>query len=334
LKVGDPRLGPSHDEFGPVEVHTSLRSFRSDLMLDLERLAIGDAQCREICRQRLAVKGETLFQLLPVGLQVWLWILKAKAPSIELLSEDLYIPWELVRLRPQSPGVGAARFLSATFAMTRWVAGLSPRHQLPLSRVALVAPLHHELAAAKAEREYILSLHSPGIREVVEIESRYLPVKQALQSGEFDAWHFIGHADVRAEDPDRWRFPLEGNVALNPEDLRDAGAFGRRRPWVFLNACRTGQSGVSIDGTSGWARRFLAAGAGAFIGTNWSVSDFGAHMFVRALYSRFLRGKPLGEALLAARNEMLDDDPLTALAYSAFGHPLATCEARQLPEYR
>ena len=327
LAVLDPRIGPREDEFGPVTVPKSPRAFLADLLIDLDGMSCKDDESREISYERLAAKGSTLFRLLPLGLQMWLWLAKGRARTLQLVSDDPYLPWELIRLRPQTDDEVSV-FLSEAFAVTRWLPDLAPQRQLSLSRIALVAPYCENLPSTAAEREDLLALHAPGIREVVEIEPRYLQVKSALRSGEFDAWHFIGHAVSRTEDPDRWNFPLEGEEPLKPEDLKDAGAFGRRHPWVFLNGCRTGGGGISLDGTSGWGKRFLEAGAGAFIGTHWSVRDRGAREFAKTLYGSFLRGLPIGEGFREVRKAFLSEDPLTALAYVVYAHPWAVCQGR------
>ncbi len=329
LAVRDPRHGPSRDEFGPIAAPKAPRAFLADLLTDLDGLSCEDKESRAISRERLIAKGTTLFRLLPLGLQVWLWILKDRARTLQLVSDDPYLPWELIHLRPQRQVADSALFPAERFAVTRWLQGLAPQLELPLSRIALVAPRSDDLPSAAAEREDLLSLNTPGLREVIEIEPRYLQVKAALRSGEFDGWHFIGHAGSRAEDPDRWIFPLEGAEPLKPEDLKNSGEFGRLRPWVFLNGCRTGSGGVSLDGTSGWAKRFLEAGAGAFVGTHWSVGDRRAREVASALYTRLLRGELIGDAIREVRRELLEEDPLTALAYVIYAHPCAACRRKR-----
>ena len=330
LAVLDPRKGPT-DEFGPVKVPKPPREFRLDLMTDLDGLSCKDEESLAVCRERIGAKGTTLFRLLPTGLQMWLWILKDRVRTLQLIADDLYLPWELLRLRPQNGDAAARFFLCEALAVTRWHRDFPEQLDLPLSRIALVAPDTQDLPNAAGERQDVLSLHIPGVREVIEIEPRYSAVMAALRSGEFDGWHFVGHGASRAEDPDRWEFPLERDEALRPEDLKDAGGFGRLRPWVFLNGCRTGGGGISLDGSSGWAKRFLEAGAGAFLGTHWSVGDRRARQLADAFYKVFLRGMPAGEALLTVRRERLEEDPATALAYVLYAHPLARVRPRRRP---
>lgn len=99
---------------------------------------------------------------------------------------------------------------------------------------------------------------------------------------------------------------------------------GRSKPLVFLNACQVGQGGMSLTGIGGWASRFLAAGAGAFIGPLWSVYDKPACDFAKHLYSELIGGKPIGEAVKNARLSIRQDGDPTWLAYTVFAYPLAT----------
>jgi CHAT domain-containing protein len=99
----------------------------------------------------------------------------------------------------------------------------------------------------------------------------------------------------------------------------------RASPLVFLNACRSAGDANWFSSMSGWARNFVAAGAGAFIGSLWAVRSSSAHTFADALYEQFVgNAKPLGAASLAARQAIARDegDP-TWLAYAVYGNPAA-----------
>lgn len=78
----------------------------------------------------------------------------------------------------------------------------------------------------------------------------------------------------------------------------------------------------------GWAEQFMAAGAGAFVGTLWAVRSDSATNFAEAFYGELTNGKSLGEACRLARREAARDpsDP-TWLAYSVYGDPAAQAVA-------
>src|SRR5207248_3038105 len=101
---------------------------------------------------------------------------------------------------------------------------------------------------------------------------------------------------------------------------------GRAKPLVFFNACQIGRSAMSLTDIGGWARQFLHAGAGAFIGAFWSIYDQPAYDFAQALYSRLLRGIPIGRAVQEARIAIKPAGHPTWLAYTVFADPLATVQ--------
>jgi CHAT domain-containing protein len=69
---------------------------------------------------------------------------------------------------------------------------------------------------------------------------------------------------------------------LRPSDLapaRQARSQAPASPLVFLNACRTAGESPGLVEMMGWARQFMGAGAGAFIGSLWAVRSSSAKTF-------------------------------------------------------
>ena len=97
-----------------------------------------------------------------------------------------------------------------------------------------------------------------------------------------------------------------------------------------MNACRTAGLNATYNRLDGWASKFLEAGAGAFIGSLWAVSDGTAHEFAQEFYRQLQKGSPLGEAVKQARQAAArhTDDP-TWLAYTVYGDPRATISQRR-----
>jgi len=121
---------------------------------------------------------------------------------------------------------------------------------------------------------------------------------------------------------------LEGNKTFSPYNI--AGVvknLGKARPLVFLNACQIGRSGMSLTDIGGWAKQFLLAGAGAFVGAYWSVYDEPAYNFARELYNRLLAGEPIAQAAREARLAIKSTGDPTWLAYTIFADPFATVQA-------
>ena len=75
---------------------------------------------------------------------------------------------------------------------------------------------------------------------------------------------------------------------------------------------------------AGWAKSFLTAGAGAFIGSLWEVRDNAASHFAEEFYRALFSGVPLGDAMKQARTaiQIEPSDP-TWLAYTLYGNPAA-----------
>ena len=81
---------------------------------------------------------------------------------------------------------------------------------------------------------------------------------------------------------------------------------------------------MSLTNIGGWARQFLQAEAGAFIGAYWSIYDQPAYDFAQVLYSRLLSRIPIGRAVQEARTSIRSAGDPTWLAYRVFADPLAT----------
>ena len=65
----------------------------------------------------------------------------------------------------------------------------------------------------------------------------------------------------------------------------------------------------------------MKGGAGAFIGTLWSVGDRPARIFSETLYSELLNSSNLAEATRKAREASRNAGDATWLAYVVYGHP-------------
>jgi CHAT domain-containing protein len=73
----------------------------------------------------------------------------------------------------------------------------------------------------------------------------------------------------------------------------------------------------------GWPNVFLRAGAGAFVGSSWSVRDKPAALFCQTFYGALLNDQMLHEAASAAREAAKQLGDSSWLAYKVYGHPNA-----------
>ncbi len=326
LRIQRSRLGLGivDERYETVTTSRSPQAYLASLFEHIEELPIDEDDGVE---DRLAGIGVDLAEkLLPEKLRERLWTLRntRPAPSLLLVSNALWIPWELLKLR--DPNEHALRpegpFLAEAFALTRWIEGRPQVLELPLRRMALVVPDDWRLDDATHEAERIHALDS----EVTDVPARYSELLDRLASGRFDGWHFSGHGMLGHEHGDLQALILEEDASLTATDLADrARGLGKARPWVFLNACNTARSGFHLTGLGGLVQAFLRAGAGAFLGTHWALFDQRAGDFALACYEYFHAGRSLGEAVRRARvwfRKKHPGDPRW-LAYAVFGHPLA-----------
>jgi CHAT domain-containing protein len=239
-------------------------------------------------------------------------------------SEEPWIPWEMCRLgEGEGGGDAPGLFLCEKYSVTRWMPGIGERPALSLRKMALVVPADSGLPCAAKERALLASLASAQC-DVRRVRARYHSVVEALSSGQHDVWHFSGHGVACHENPDRSVILLEQREEMRPEEICGCiKHLGRSVPLVFLNACQSAAGALALTDIGGWARQFLRAGAGAFIGTFWSVPDEAALAFAKELYSRLRKGSSVGEAVQQARLRIRARGDPSWLAYTAFAAPTA-----------
>jgi hypothetical protein len=304
--------------------------FLYHLFKDIEKLPLDTEEARQAAEQRLGVKGVRIWELFPRELQEILWKHRRSALTLLIQSDEVHIPWEMAKL--QSVGrdgrIVPGPFLCEAFAVTRWMSGTRHKTSLSLRRLAMVTPSDSDLPLASRERDEVRALAERNGREVLDVTAKYQPLWEALASGIHEGWHFTGHGATVGEDPDRWSIRLEGIHEFSAEDLKEEAAnLGLAQPLVFFNGCSTGRSGRGLAGPGGWSHAFLKVGAGAFIGTHWSIRDGKAREFALAVYKGLFSGLPIGEAVRKARrllHKRYKGDP-TWLAYTVYAHPLASC---------
>jgi CHAT domain/Ternary complex associated domain 7 len=328
ISASDPNANLNLMKYGPIRFETDPGTYFEKLYADIEEYPLETPTDRAIAVEQLAAKGSNLFQtLVPKEARQKLWELRDKITTVFIQSEEPWIPWELCKLVGEEHGsIVEGPFLCEAFDLTRWIPGTGLKQTLTLNNIALVVPSDSGLAFAATEGDFIKSL-AGGSHQVASISADFLNLNEALASGKYDAWHFTGHGAKRDPDPNRSIMYLEADQTFSPYNI--AGRvqnLGKAQPLVFINACQIGQSGMSLTDIGGWARQFLSAGAGAFVGAYWSVYDEHAYNFARELYNRLLGGLSIGRAAREARLAIKNGDP-TWLAYTIFADPLATVRA-------
>lgn len=274
--------------------------------------------------ETLSTIGADLYEkLFPRELkEIWTERIKDKVKSIMIISDEPWIPWEIVKpfYETDTGEIQEDDFLCGKYMLTRWIAGPPPPSQIRIGQGALIAPVVDELPNVEREVSFLKS--SLGV--VKDIEPRLLEVRNLLKTGGYQLIHFACHGSFDPEEHEQSVVYLQDGDKLKSRDIAGARRnFGRDRPFVFLNACQTARADFSLVGIGSWADKFVNARAGGFLGSSWEVDDELAYRFSRAFYSGLLEGKTLGEAMLGARLEARKELDPTWLAYTLYADPLA-----------
>jgi hypothetical protein len=314
------------DEDNPNEVHSNLAydpgPVVEQLIADLDSLAAGrSGYSADQTRDYLVNAGARLWQqLVPGQLREQFWDRQHRIRQLTILADKDAVPWEL--LYPMDPGHDAG-FLVEQFPVTRAIFGWRPSRTLRLQPTRFVLP-EGSLHEAAVEVEAMRRLLDPG-KVPGAVISELTPLTDLISSGKFGLLHFACHNTYEPVAGSSIRL---GRVRFTPTLLEVAAiqkALQASAPTVFINACRSAGLAATYNRLDGWASKFLEAGAAAFIGSLWAVSDGASREFAQELYRRLQQGFTLGDAVMEARQTAAGqpDDP-TWLAYSVYGDPRAT----------
>jgi hypothetical protein len=281
--------------------------------------------------------GELLDELIPEPLQELLWVNRRRLASIQVLATEPFIPWELVHLRqPGKPLPKETRFLGQ-MGLVRWLygSGWPPDHlRVRPNRARYVIPDYpderYALPETKLEREFLEQTFG-----ATAVDPQPTAVRTLISTkGSFDLLHFAGHGAADSSAISEARLLLQGRIedgqyieasltATTVDSRADLTGSDGARPVVVLNACQAGRLGYRLTGIGGFAEAFLKGGAGAFIGTQWSVGDAPARVFTETFYRRLLEGDTVAQATVAGRERARADGDATWLAYAVYAHPYA-----------
>ena len=248
------------------------------------------------------------------------WQLRGHIGAFSIVAGGDVIPWEL--LYPLAPGHDEG-FLVEQFPVTRRVYGQQRSRSLAVTGARYVLPARSP-ANAQAEITAIRRAlgDDPRAGETIADLDALLGF---IESGRCGSLHFACHSTFRSEAGGSAIAMGGGSfvpMLLNKAVTRQALA--GRNPLIFINACRSAGAVPEYTRMTGWAQQFMAAGAGAFVGTLWAVGSTAAQAFAEAFYAALASGVPLGEASRRARvAASRDHDDPTWLAYSVYGDPAA-----------
>ena len=128
--------------------------------------------------------------------------------------------------------------------------------------------------------------------------------------------HFTAHAEANAESP------LDSAVILSRDQsgyklyARDVADRPLSADLVTISACRSaGERTYAGEGLVGFAWAFLRAGAQRVIAGLWDVDDRSTAALMGRSYANLAAGASPGEALRAAKLEMIRRGTATAKPY-------------------
>jgi hypothetical protein len=319
------------DEDNPGEVTSKLTHepgpLVEELVAGLDRLAKGySGYSAGETRDYLINAGAALWQeLVPEGLRRQFWERQDRITQLTILADKDVVPWELLYPKDRGHDEG---FLVEQFPVTRGIFGRRPVRRLSLGPARFVLP-DGSPDEARAEISAMRRLLAPGQAAEEEVITALTPLQKLIRSGDFGLLHFACHNRF---DPAAGSSITMGGAQFTPMLMTMAGVehpLERAAPTIFMNACRSAGVNPTYTGLDGWASKFLEAGAAAFVGSLWSVTDGTAREFATEFYSQLQAGLSLGQAMTRARQAAASqpDDP-TWLAYTAYGDPRATMGSR------
>jgi hypothetical protein len=290
-------------------------------------------------RDLKAIGADLFDDLFPLELRQLLWQHRDDIRSVQVLSSEPFIPWELVHVRdPAQRKAGPGAAFLGEMGVVRWLVDGYPPETLRLrkGKARYVVPDYPPPdALPEAQNEIDLVEHRFGAKPLApEAEAVYALLESP---GQFDLLHVACHGLADPSDIDSARLEMPGkrrsDGSMSEEHVlattvaREADlADGEFKPIVVLNACQSLRGGNSLKGVGGFAQAFVQGGAGVIVGSSWSVGDLPAYGFIEAFYEHFLgdgKREPLARAAAAARQKAREDGDATWLAYVVYGHPRA-----------
>ncbi|MEV6852053.1 CHAT domain-containing protein, partial [Actinoplanes sp. NPDC051411] len=289
----------------------------------LNRIARGTDYSGRNAREWLRQSGVNLWsQLVPAAVKEQFWQVRDVMSSFTIATGHDIVPWEL--LHPLRPGQDDG-FLIEQVPVVRRVFDQARSSRIGLGRARYVVPPESP-ADALAEVAAVAARLGGAAGGVIDELAELLAL---VDRGGFGLAHFACHNNFRADaggSSIRLRDGAFLPVMLSAATVNRSLAGSR--PLVFINACRSAGEAPQYTRMMGWAKQFMAAGAGAFVGTLWDIRSRSAAAFADGFYQRLADGRTLGEAAHQTRLASAHDlgDP-TWLAYSVYGDPAATAHA-------
>ena len=250
-------------------------------------------------------------------------VCKEQPLYIQFISQDFFVPWELL-CSDNENGFWGTRYVLSRCHTRRGTVPISP--VIYFEDHPQLGLLTYEGLEAVKEREIPFFLALNREKQIVLRKLRPLNagnrdkeihVLKKFCNQSFELMHFACHATHVEDLPDTSYITLSDDFRVSLIDLEIAPVTVRGNPLVVLNACETGKRNPVR--TADFVAAFLRHGARGVIATECEISDDFAASFTEKLYLQLLTGRSLGESLLQVRRYFLEchDNPM-ALFYSMY----------------
>jgi CHAT domain len=318
-RQGEGMTAVAQKPLGPKDLK---RLRQQERELDVISRASYQGRSRAEDAARVRSIGIDLLEFLPGEIRDFLSQGVNRWESLKIETDDESLPWELLSEHEEGP----ESFFANRLPFLRWRSGIVPPSQHVAFDKAILVP-GQPLGPADADGENfeqqvewlrgrLLAPPEATVRSTGELARRILEAN-------FELLYYCGHMTREGDLPSMHvgndLFSVDRIRSLKPDALT-------RRPLVFLNACATNAKISRLTGPAGWVEDFLRAGAGAFIGTNWTVRASIAARFAERFYDALLgsdRNSLATASALARQETARQEDDWASLAYTIYGHPQA-----------
>jgi len=257
-------------------------------------------------------------------------------PTVLLLSEEAYVPWELAMM-PTPIDDSVIGVLGAQMAIGRWVLAVDhPKLPPPLlvhvDGMIVISgqydqPGWSRLEAAEAEAAALVANY--GAVGVDAVTDKVVGCLLGNPAG--DVLHFSLHGKYDPGSAKQGLVLIDGEV-IDPLVVK--GGSLARGPMVFLNACQVGTGQETLGDYAGLAESFLFVGAAAVVAPLWSIDDAVASALAERFYSHAFNGEALAEIVRAERAgfNATGHNSSTLMAFQFFGHPEMRLQRAGIPK--
>jgi hypothetical protein len=299
----------------------------------------GDAELAQLEVETRAMGLQLAEELLDPDFVRLVWPYRQQIRTIRVISHDHLIPWELLRMR--FPSLNPAERAQDDKYLCEYGLIRQSLGQAPPAALRLVDWSCLEGRYQNASRFESVAGHTAGLLELLKsrglsvkrIEPTWEDVRAAMLNGNFDVLHIACHGEADIEEPITARLIIGERMVSGSksEPITITPAIGvdgspeiaRRRPLVFLDACKSSLESVTLTAWGGWPSAFFGLGAGSFVGAAWPIRTEPAAAFSKAFYEALLDRKTLVEATQAGRAAARTFKDSSWLAYRVFGDPTA-----------